>query len=302
MDPPVDLTYGEFDFSFFADLLEVAWGYYCNNDGPADTNNSSNGGNGGVGEGGAWSNKVFCDIGSGTGRLVIGAVALHPCWKVCHGLELLEGIHNVAVENLDRCFYDDGSGTRMLQINEHPERTNNHSNNNLPLAPIQFRCGSFTDPTESLSDIDCAFVFSTCFSPNLMQELSHVIGTQLKVGSIVITTEYPLVLGGCFERVGQGHRGQASFMEEVEGQNQRQQTPPHQQQYLAGLSRSTIPTATSPTMKSRDNALETYNVGIELIDTIDGTCGLVGGTSTAYIHRVAKITSSSMLVISTGGQ
>lgn len=39
VDPPVDLTYGEFDFSFFADLLEVAWGYYCTND---------NGGNGGV--------------------------------------------------------------------------------------------------------------------------------------------------------------------------------------------------------------------------------------------------------------
>jgi hypothetical protein len=80
-DPPKQFTYGEFDVFFFAQLLDRALDHY-------DVK--------------SWEDKVFTDIGSGTGRIVLAAAALHP-WKLCRGVEVLEGIHNVALETLDKC-------------------------------------------------------------------------------------------------------------------------------------------------------------------------------------------------------
>lgn len=82
-DPPKHLTYGEYDLLFFAQLMDRALDHY--NEDMA-----------------SWDGKVFTDIGSGTGRLVLAAAALHP-WKLCRGLEVLEGIHNVALETLEHC-------------------------------------------------------------------------------------------------------------------------------------------------------------------------------------------------------
>ena len=84
-EPPKQYTYGEFDLYFFSELLDRALDY-CQ-----DTECDS------------WNDKVFTDVGSGSGRLVFAAAALHPGWKLCRGVEVLKSIHNVAVETLEKC-------------------------------------------------------------------------------------------------------------------------------------------------------------------------------------------------------
>ena len=75
------MVYGEFDLSFFADLLDIA------DPQPGET---------------------FLDIGSGAGRLVLAAALHRPnTWANCHGIELSSPLHDAAIaaryafENLD---------------------------------------------------------------------------------------------------------------------------------------------------------------------------------------------------------
>jgi SAM-dependent methyltransferase len=164
----MDLTYGEFDFHFFAQVLDRAHHHYYRGDPSAPT---------------TWNNKVMMDIGSGTGRLVLGAAALYPEWKECKGVELLEGIHDIAQEKLTECAV--GRTTRVLSSKD---------NDDLSMAPVELKCGSFEDPNMSLGDVDCAFAFSSCFTPDLMERLGQAIGRQCKPGTIIITTDYMLPL------------------------------------------------------------------------------------------------------------
>lgn len=169
-EPPMDLTYGEFDFHFFAQVLDRAHYHYYN-------------GQNTFGAPSSWNDKVFMDIGSGTGRLVFGAAALYPEWKECQGVELLQGIHNVAADKLTECTLD--STTRGLPTNDY---------DSLPMAPVSLACGSFEDPSMSLGNVDCAFAFSSCFTPDLMERLGQAIGRQCKPGTVIITTDYMLPL------------------------------------------------------------------------------------------------------------
>ncbi|KAL3781833.1 hypothetical protein HJC23_011142 [Cyclotella cryptica] len=259
-EPPKEFTYGEFDLEFFGQLLDRAWEYYVQGEAharanvahgvPSDSESSSNDSTCII----PWKEKVFCDIGSGMGRLVIAAAALHPNWKLCRGLEILQGIHDVSLDILDRCKYymaaenqtDDDSVQYSLRV---PTETFNQTNapseqdkpnSTLPLAPIQFTCGSFSDPYQYLGDIDCAFVFSSCMKPPLLKQLSIAIGRQFRPGSIVITTEFPLVL-----------RGLIHPLEE-------------------------------------DDSMPHGEYEVELLERVDGWCWLMGGESTAYIYRVKK--------------
>lgn len=169
-EPPPTLTYGEFDFLFFCVLIDRAMHMH----------------NGEMVGSCDFSEKTFLDIGSGTGRLVLGAAALHPELKLCKGLEILPGIHEAALGNLDLCK------TAGFSYSE-------HSNENLPMAAIQLTCGSFDDPYEYLGDADVIFVFSTCFTADMMSSLSDAIGRQCKPGTIVITTEYKLDQSGVID-------------------------------------------------------------------------------------------------------
>lgn len=221
--PPLEFTYGEFDLFFFGKLLDRAWEYY------GETTHDKT----------AWENKTFCDIGSGTGRLVLSAAALHPQWRVCKGLEILQGIHNVSVSIAEGCIVaserEDGNIKSVLSIPSDEDETTF-----LDLAPMQMIHGSFTDPYQYLGDVDCAFVFSSCMNPALLEELSIAIGRQCRPGTIIITTEFPLFL-----------RGHIDAMQ------------------------------VDPSMPFGDHE-------IELLDKIDGWCWLMGGESTAYIHRVKR--------------
>lgn len=196
-EPPLEYTYGEFDFLFFAHLLDRAHIHYLN-----DNGNNSN-------EEKSWKDKTFLDIGSGSGRLVIGASSLHPNMKLCRGIEILNGIHDIAVEKL--------------------EDIHTNKKYNMKLSPISFECASITSPNiRNLKDVDVCFMFSSCMKGALLNEIGSAIGKQLKKGAIVITTDYSLI----FE----------------------------------------------PAQES--------NKYFRIMEVIHGYCEVVGGTTTAFVHRV----------------
>ena len=159
-EPPPQYTYGEFDLQFFAELLDDAAHYTMS----STTALAS-----------IYTDKVFCDIGSGTGRLVLGAAALHPTLRVSRGIEILEGIHNVAVQTAEQC-------QAGMTIPNHPDV--------LPLAPIDLTCGSATEV--DLGEVDVFFMFSSCMPPEILQEITQAIGSQCRVGTLIICTEYQL--------------------------------------------------------------------------------------------------------------
>ena len=267
-DPPQHFTYGEFDVGFFAQLLDRVNQHW------SATRTTKDG----------WKDKVFCDIGSGTGCLVLAAAALHPNWKLCRGIEILPGISNVANEKLQECHEsaashsvreaskadnddDDDDDQDDWVENEHgllikretpanePEKHDRNDksdddngvyslaiddNQRLPLAPIEFVCGSFEDPYLYFADVDCVFCFSSCMSDSILQSLSQAIGRQCQPGTLVITTDVSLPLDGLIE--------------------------PHPD----------------------DDTLPYGDYQLELMEHVDGYCWLTGGHSTAYIHRVIK--------------
>lgn len=83
-EPPQEFVYGEFDTKFFARILHRTGEILAGGNDPS------------------FQDWVFCDLGSGTGRLVLSAAGLFP-WKLCRGVELLEGIHAQAIEKLEAC-------------------------------------------------------------------------------------------------------------------------------------------------------------------------------------------------------
>jgi Histone methylation protein DOT1. len=217
-EPPSTLTYGEFDFLFFAELIDKALFHHEMSRGEDSL---------------TLEDMTFTDIGSGTGRLVMGAAALHPKLKLCKGLELLPGIHKVAEKTLELCVM--GENHRCLSFS-----SSSGTEDTFPLAPIVFSRGSFDDPYEYIGDSDIIFVFSTCFTAEMMNSLSDAIGRQCKPGTIVITTEYKLQGSGTID----------------------------------------------PSLNDPNLSHGQYR--IDLIDSVDGNCWLVGGISTAHIHRVMQ--------------
>ncbi|KAL3761247.1 hypothetical protein ACHAWU_009973 [Discostella pseudostelligera] len=270
--PPQEFTYGEFDIDFFGMLLDRSWEYFV--EGMEMSSSSTTSDDDFVVDykqqqhsigvtSTPWANRTFCDIGSGAGRLVLTAAALHPSWKLCRGIEILNGLHNMSVSIANSCRIDDDATERQwLGMNDGEDFQfalhipyNNESGDAdaipsstsssdtcttkyLPLAPIEFACGSFTNPYEYLGDIDCAFVFSSCMKPDIVRDLSAAIGRQCKPGTIVITTEFPLFLQGSVDPV------------------------------------------------ENDASMPHGPYEIQLLEKIDGWCWLLGGESTAYIHRV----------------
>lgn len=90
LQPPKHFTYGEYDILFFAELLDKAYEYHM-------------GFERGDGEKKGWDGKTFVDIGSGAGRLVLAAAALHPKLKSSIGVEILPSIHQLSLEKLEAC-------------------------------------------------------------------------------------------------------------------------------------------------------------------------------------------------------
>ena len=208
--PPPSLTYGEFDFYFFAQLLDRVLQYA---DGPrGDTN--------------GWNDKTFCDLGSGTGRLVLAAAALHPGWKLCRGVEVLPLISAEADHALEQCRRpppDNNYGNDHDAHDEGPDKSYALPQSQLPLAPVDFCCGSLDDPHLYFGDTDLVFVFSSCMDTDTMNAIAVAVGRQCRPGTLVITTDYMLPLEGNVppvespERRIPGGQYQLKLLEQVDG-------------------------------------------------------------------------------------
>ncbi len=146
-DLPVttSLTYGEIDFSSFYKILRRL---------------------------GPCRNKIFYDLGSGTGRAVIEARLVMDFAK-CKGIEILKPLHDAAVIVNDRFLEHKRS---LLALTKDGD-----------MSLVE---GSITDISSDVScnwtDGDIVFANSTCFDKNLIDEISE-IGDRLKPGSIFIT-------------------------------------------------------------------------------------------------------------------
>ncbi|CAB9500559.1 Histone methylation protein DOT1 [Seminavis robusta] len=162
-EPPVEFTYGEFDALFFAQLLDQAASFF-------------------VSSSTTYDGKIVADIGSGAGRLVLGAAALHPRLAKCIGIEILPGIHEMALENVAQC-----------QKQQQQEQQGLLPPHNLPLAPIELVCASISDPTLDISQVDVFFIASTCMPESVLVEIAHAIGCQCRVGTLVMSTDYELL-------------------------------------------------------------------------------------------------------------
>mmetsp|Transcript_3916 Transcript_3916/g.5978 ORF Transcript_3916/g.5978 Transcript_3916/m.5978 type:complete len:461 (-) Transcript_3916:11-1393(-) len=308
-DPPKQLTYGEFDFYFFAELLDKAHGY-CP-------------------EGGAsWDGNVFCDIGSGTGRLVLAAAALHS-WKLCRGVELLKSIHDVGQETLEKCrrsplhgenriedisdrgsldseedwlrnltgqfIIKDGDGNDTQVQSDRGSRKNNEEeiipdqtsvndyylplteslpNHTHKLAPIELTCGSFEDRSVYFGDADCIFVFSSCMSSSIISSLSKSIARQCRLGTIVITTEFPLQLDGEISPLDDSEEDHKYSFCDYDGDFDN---PDDEEEWE---------------FFCQEEGLRSETFNFKLLESVDGYCWLTGGCSTAYIHQLVNSTQS----------
>ena len=231
-DPPMPLAYGEFDFYFFAELLDRASKYVD----PECRQNS-------------WNGKTFCDLGSGTGRLVLAGAALHPGWKLCRGIELLPLISAEASQALKKCrspknviangqVGPDHNGRDVQDVRHGYELPRSQ----LPLAPVEFSCGSIIDPCIYFGDSDLVFVCSSCMDADLMVAIATALGRQCRPGALIVTTDYMLPL---------------------EGEVPPVENPP-------------------------DEHIPTGYYNMKLLERVEGWCWLTGGSSTAFIHRLKQ--------------
>ncbi|KAF4028983.1 Histone methylation protein DOT1 [Phytophthora infestans] len=117
----------------------------------------------------------FYDIGSGCGKVVMAAALLHDFSKCC-GVEVLDGLHAVALKVLDRWRFE------MLD--------------SLPATKVDVDVGFVKGDAVKRPDIwrDATLVFcnSTCFSDSLIQAISTE-ADQLAVGSYFVTVTKPLL-------------------------------------------------------------------------------------------------------------
>ena len=158
--PPQVLTYGEFPLPLFTELLDRG----CALAGIGDERQSA----------------TLCDVGSGTGRLVLWAAATSE-WKAVIGIELLGSLHQAALE-------------------KHTTATNEIS---LQSSHVGFYQGSFDDATLlPWREIDVAFAYTTAFpsdADGILADLSAALSRRLRAGCIVIVTDG--LLGDGFELV-----------------------------------------------------------------------------------------------------
>jgi hypothetical protein len=135
------------------------------------------------------NNLTFYDLGSGSGRGVFTTSLLHN-FKVCRGIELLDGLFDVSSSVLHKHVHSKES---QPIIKDHPKFKNNYTSSSFygsrsPL--IEFINGDLTKI--DWSDGDIVFANSTCFDEPLMKYISETCD-QCKVGTFIITLTKPCV-------------------------------------------------------------------------------------------------------------
>lgn len=112
---------------------------------------------------------VFYDLGSGTGKVVLAAAILHG-FSACCGIELLTGLHEIAVGYKES--WDKTTNAAVIT-----------SCANSPTAPVarptlEYVCGSILDTGVKNWPKDADVVFSNthCFDVEMMKALSVMAG------------------------------------------------------------------------------------------------------------------------------
>ena len=114
------------------------------------------------------NNRIFYDLGSGTGRIVLLAALLFDFSKAV-GIEHLDGLHRTAQEMLRRFNCE----VKPALPIEKQKQT------------IEFRRGDIRDA--DFSDGDIFYIHCTCFQPELMTKLSMRL-EELKPGTLLLMT------------------------------------------------------------------------------------------------------------------
>jgi hypothetical protein len=126
----------------------------------------------------SFAGRVFVDLGAGTGKPVFAAALLHPGWRECRGIELVEGLHAASLELQER--WEEG-----LPYFPKGEKKVAHR---VPAAaratPVNLVLGDVT--AEDWADGDVVFSCSTCFEEPLMAAIS-ARAERLRPGSVVVT-------------------------------------------------------------------------------------------------------------------
>ncbi|KAH7491279.1 hypothetical protein PRIC2_013899 [Phytophthora ramorum] len=119
---------------------------------------------------------VFLDIGSGSGKAVFAAALLHD-FDACYGIEVLEGLHAISHEVLQRW---ESIIKPNFSLSLQKKRTR-----------ISFTQGDAL-AVDWPANIDLVFLNSTCFGERLMYALARKLAQCCKAGAIVITATHKL--------------------------------------------------------------------------------------------------------------
>lgn len=122
--------------------------------------------------------EVFLDIGSGAGRLVLGAACMHQGWSRCIGIELLPHLHEQA------------EAAAAALRREHAS--------SLPCT--EFLCCDAFEPTDGAlaalceADVVAAYAITwACDECGRLTQLSNLLGATLKDGARVLVVDLALL-------------------------------------------------------------------------------------------------------------
>ncbi|RLN47804.1 hypothetical protein BBJ28_00022292 [Nothophytophthora sp. Chile5] len=130
---------------------------------------------------------VFLDIGSGSGKAVFAATLLHD-FDACVGIEVLEGLHAISQDVLQR-WEKVIKPTHPLSMQKKRTR-------------ISFTLGDAL-VCDWPSNADLVFLNSTCFGERLMSALARKLALCCKPGAIIITATHELPDTQNFEKLRQ---------------------------------------------------------------------------------------------------
>lgn len=108
--------------------------------------------------------KVFYDLGSGKGQVVINAVKMYPSLKKIVGIELDTDRHNEAVDLLKRSEIEN-LGDKCILLND-----------------------DILDSKVHYSDADIIYISNLCFSEKVNKKLAKKLCNELRVGSMVFAS------------------------------------------------------------------------------------------------------------------
>jgi SAM-dependent methyltransferase len=118
---------------------------------------------------------VFYDLGSGTGKPVVGAAIAHT-FDVCYGIEILEGLYSISLDVLNA--YNSRGKAKLNRTND---------------THVQMMLGDMLSfDVKDWRDGDIIFINSTCYDETIMKTLAKM-SRGLKKGAFVIslTKQFP---------------------------------------------------------------------------------------------------------------